>query len=167
MSRSANAQRLRLTLWDKRCSGRTCPQPVGRAGPGSQGSEGPNRTYADLYPYLWRVSGRTCAECSAERVTGIEPACPAWEVQKWEFTDQAKSEKYLIKCRVGYPALPTDIRRSPWRWPRTGGMRRVSRSLGWTRGAHQTGDDCVQREVLFDRLLRHPAWARKRGGSER
>ena len=56
----------------------------------------------------------------AERVTGIEPACPAWEVHKWAFNDQANSEKCLIKCRVGYPALPADIRRSPWRGARLG-----------------------------------------------
>jgi len=53
-------------------------------------------------------------------VTGIEPACPAWEVQNRQCADLVKSEKYLFKCRVDHPALPAHIRRSPWRGARLG-----------------------------------------------
>jgi hypothetical protein len=46
-------------------------------------------------------------------VTGIEPACPAWEVQKWQFSDQLKSEKCLIRCYFDYPLLPDGNRCFP------------------------------------------------------
>jgi hypothetical protein len=56
-------------------------------------------------------------------VTGIEPACPAWEVQNRHFDDLPKEETYLIKGHFDYPVLPADIRRSPWRGARSGARR--------------------------------------------
>ena len=49
-----------------------------------------------------------------ERVTGIEPACPAWEVQNWQFADLRKSEEYLIGGDFDYPALPAGNRCFPY-----------------------------------------------------
>jgi len=53
-------------------------------------------------------------------VTGIEPACPAWEVQNRQFVDLPKSEKDLITCDVDYPVLSVSNRQSPWRGARLG-----------------------------------------------
>ena len=55
---------------------------------------------------------------------GVAAACPAWEVQNWQFADLPKSQKCLIRRNVDYPALPADIRRSPWRGARLGARSR-------------------------------------------
>ena len=49
-------------------------------------------------------------------MTGIEPACPAWEVQKWQFADLLKSEKYLIRGSFNYWGCPlvTAVLRAMW-----------------------------------------------------
>ena len=53
-------------------------------------------------------------------MTGIEPACPAWEVQNRQFADLPKSGKCLIRCRMGYPFLSASNRQSLWRGARLG-----------------------------------------------
>jgi hypothetical protein len=73
------------------------------------------RTMMDLSSRAIRTEGKFPPDLDlhCQRVAGIELACPAWEVQKWQFSDQLKSEKCLIRCQFDYPMLPAGNRCFP------------------------------------------------------